>query len=392
MNIAFFTDSYLPNVDGVVTSICNYRKELESRGHKVYVFSPGSKQQKENNKDPRVYYFTSTSFKPYPDYRIALFNFLAPVKLIKEYGIDIIHSHGIATTGLAAIRSSQKLGIPAVATFHTIVPNASHYITSNQQLQTVVHNIAWKYLTWYYSHYKKVIAPSNFAKGLLEERGVKNIVVHPSGINFNRYDTVFNSGGNEDVRKMFKIKKDEKIIIFIGRIALEKNLEEIVEASPTLLNKIPKLKIIIVGKGPALEHYKELVKKKGMEQYFLFTGYLEDDVLIKVYSVADVFVFPSKFDTQGLAVIEALATGVPAIVKENSAVSEYIENGKNGFVYSNNFDLVENIVKAIKNKNDMKKNANMSAKKFDIKETTEQLLNVYELLIKEEKIKTTHSL
>ena len=75
MRIAFFTDSYLPNVDGVVTTICNYRRELERLGHEVYIFSPGTKTQKDENKDERVYYFTSTAFKPYPDYRIAIFNF-----------------------------------------------------------------------------------------------------------------------------------------------------------------------------------------------------------------------------------------------------------------------------------------------------------------------------
>lgn len=384
MRIAFFTDSYLPNVDGVVTSICNYRNELEGRGHKVYIFSPGSKQQKENNTDPRVHYFTSTAFKPYPDYRIALFNFLAPVKLIKEYGIDIIHSHGIATTGLAAISSSQKLGIPAMATFHTIVPNASHYITGNQQLQGVVHNIAWKYLAWYYSHYRKVIAPSNFAKNLLEERGVKNVIVQPSGINFDRYNDALNKDDME-IRKNFKIRKDELVVIFVGRIALEKNIEEIIESTTTLLNTVPKAKIVVVGKGPALEHYKQLVNGKGLEQHFIFTGYLEDDLLVKVYSMADAFVFPSKFDTQGLAVVEALAAGVPAVVKANSAVAEYIEDGKNGVIYNNNFDLVEKIAHVIKNKKEISINANSSARNFDIRKTTDELLKVYEMLVKEEK-------
>lgn len=387
MRIAFFTDSYLPNVDGVVTSICNYRNELESRGHKVYIFSPGSRQQKENNRDPKVHYFTSTTFKPYPDYRIALFNFLAPVKLIREYEIDVIHSHGIATTGLAAISSSQKLGIPALATFHTIVPNASHYITGNQQLQGMVHSVTWKYLTWYYSHYKKVIAPSNFAKCLLEERGLKNIIVQPSGINFERYNTVLNSE-DSSIRKNLKIKKGEGIVIFVGRIALEKNIEEIIESMPTLLNTVPKTRVVIVGKGPALEHYRQLVKSKALEQHFLFTGYLEDDDLVKVYSMADVFVFPSKFDTQGLAVVEALAAGVPAVVKAGSAVSEYIENGKNGAIYSNNFDMVDKIATVMKNKSKMSINANASARRFDIRQTTTDLLNVYEMLIKGEKTKS----
>ncbi len=382
MKIAFFTDSYLPNVDGVVTSICNYRSQLEKLGHEVYIFSPGTKQQKEGNTDSRVHYFTSTAFKPYPDYRIALFNFLAPVKMVKEYGIDIIHSHGIATTGLAAIRSSQKLGIPALATFHTLVPNASHYITSNQQLQNIVHGVAWKYLTWYYSHYKKILAPSAFAKKLLEERGIKNVSIQPSGINYGKYRAVF---GTEDAeaRKYLKLKKKDRMIIFVGRIALEKNLEDLIGVAPTLVNKIPDLRIVLVGKGPALEHYKQLAKKTGLEQHFIFTGYLDDDLLVKLYPAADAFIFPSRFDTQGLAVVEALAAGVPAIVKSGSAVSEYIEEGKNGYLYSDGFELVEKIVSVVSESKNMRSYASNSATKFDIAKTTEELLSTYKLMMKE---------
>ncbi len=385
MKIAFFTDSYLPNVDGVVTSICNYKRELEARGHEVYVFSPGTKKQKEENTDPHVHYFTSTSFKQYPDYRLALFNFLSPIKIVKDYGIDVIHSHGIATTGLAAIRSSQKLGIPALATFHTLIPNASHYITDNAKLQPIVHGIIWKYLVWYYSHFKKVISPSNFAKNILAERGVKNLAVLPSGIYVEKYEKV-SGNGNEKVRGRFGIGKDENVITFIGRIALEKNLQEIIDAVPTLLNTMPAIKVLIVGKGPALEQYREMVKKKDLEKYFIFTGYVEDTELLKVYGISDVFVFPSRFDTQGMAVVEALAAGVPAVVKEGSAVSEFIENGKNGFVYRDNFDFVEKIVKTIKNKKKMAQGAREMVQQFDIRKTTDDLILLYESLIREQKI------
>ena len=374
MKIAFFTDSYLPNVDGVVTSVCNTRKELERRGHEVFIFSPGTKQQKKENNDDHVYYFTSTSFKPYPDYRIALFNFLSPIKVVKEYDFDIIHSHGIATTGLAAIKSSQKLGIPAIATFHTLIPNAAHYITHHQQLQGIVHNMIWKYLVWYYSHYKKVIVPTNYVKKTVEQKGVKNTILNPSGIDLSKFSK--NSNG-EDFRKSFKIKKDTKIILHVGRVALEKNLEELIEVAPSIMNIIPSIKIVLVGKGPAFDHYNSLVNKKGLSQYFLFTGYLNHELLASAYSAASVFVFPSMFDTQGLAVLEALASGTPAVVKKNSAASEYIEEGKNGYIYNDHFDCAEKIAKAIENKEKIKNATIDSVKQFDIRITVDLLLDVY---------------
>lgn len=374
MKIAFFTDSYLPNVDGVVTSVCNTREELERRGHEIFVFSPGTKQQKKENNDDHVHYFTSTSFKPYPDYRIALFNFLSPIKVVKEYGFDIIHSHGIATTGLAAIKSSQKLGIPAVATFHTLIPNAAHYITHHQQIQGIVHSMIWKYLVWYYSHYRKVIVPTNCIKKTVEEKGIKNTILNPSGIDVSKFSNISNG---EKFRKQFKIKKDTKIILYVGRVALEKNLEELIEVTPSIVNIIPSIKIVLVGKGPAFDHYKSLVEEKGLSQYFLFTGYIDYELLTSAYKSASVFAFPSMFDTQGLAVLESLASGTPAVVKKNSAASEYIVEGKNGYVYNDHFDCAEKIAKAIENKEKMKNMIIDSVKQFDVRITSEILLDVY---------------
>ena len=162
MKIAYFTDTYLPNVDGVVTCLLNYRKELEKRGHEVYIFTPGSKKDKAENKDKNVHYFTSATFKPYPDYRISLFPFPSAVKRAKEIGPDIVHSHGIATTGLAAINCAHALKVPAIASFHTMVPEATHYLTKNEGMQKILEDVAWKYLKWYYGFFDTVLVTYNF--------------------------------------------------------------------------------------------------------------------------------------------------------------------------------------------------------------------------------------
>ena len=128
MRIAFFTDTYLPNKDGVVSSIVSTRLALEAMGHEVYIFASGSRKDKKENKDPRVHYFASTAFRPYPDYKIALFPFLASGKL-RRYGIDVIHTHGIATMGLASLQASVRNGLPVIGTFHTMLPDATHYLS-----------------------------------------------------------------------------------------------------------------------------------------------------------------------------------------------------------------------------------------------------------------------
>ncbi|MDO8554316.1 MAG: glycosyltransferase [Candidatus Micrarchaeota archaeon] len=384
MRIAFFTDTYLPNTDGVVTAIQNSRAELELRGHEVYIFSPGTKKQKEENKDKYVNYFTSASFKPYPDYRIAIPNFFSIVKVLRELNLDIIHSHGIATTGLAAIHCSQKLNVPSIASFHTLVPEAMHYVTTQPQIQQFLQAAAWKYLHWYYSHFKKVLVPSEYIMKYLNAHSITNTILQPSGINLNQFSK--NDGG-EKFRKKFEISKKTKIVLFVGRIALEKKIEMIIESAQSVINLIPETKFVIVGKGPAENHYKDIVKKMGLEKHILFTGYIENDILLSAYAAADAFVFPSLFDTQGLSVIEAMASGVPAIVKKDAATAEFIEDDKNGYHFSDHFDFHEKIVNAIKNKNKLSENAKAAVKKFDIETATDKLLGIYETLIAQNKQK-----
>lgn len=375
MRIAFFTDTYLPNTDGVVTAINNYRTELEKRGHTVYIFSPGTKKQKEENRDKYVNYFTSASFKPYPDYRIAIPNFFSIVKVLKDLDLDIIHSHGIATTGLAAIYCSQKLKVPALASFHTLVPEAVHYITSHAQIQQFLQAAAWKYLKWYYSHFEKVIVPTNYIMKLLNQHEITNIIIQPSGVDTEYFGNLDNG---EKLRKSFGIPKKYRIVLFVGRVVLEKKIEMIIESAQSVINIIPETKFLIVGKGPAENYYKEMVRKKGLDKHFIFTGYLNSDILLSAYGAADAFVFPSMFDTQGLSVIEALAAGVPTVVKKDSATSEFIEDDKNGYHFSDHFDLHEKIINAIKNKGKLSENSMKSAKKFDIRNATDNLLGIYE--------------
>lgn len=374
MNIAFFTDSYIPNTDGVVRAITGYRKELEKRGNTVTVFCPGTKKQKKENKDDQVYYFTSASFKPYPDYRIALFPFFSAVRRVKECKIDLIHSHGIATTGLAAIQCSKKLNIPAIASFHTLAPEGVHYLTKNLKMQDFFRSVAWKYLKWYYSHFNTVIVPSNHMKKILTDHGISRLSVNPSGIDGNLFN---GSSEGSSIRRKYKMKNNP-LILHVGRVALEKRIELLIGAADSILNIYPDAKFMIVGKGPAKEHYEQIVESKNLSKSFIFTGYVSDSELPKYYSAADVFVFPSDFDTQGLVVLEALAMGTPAVVRADSASAEFVCESSLQYLFTDHFDLPEKIISAIKNKDKLKSKLIKESKKYTIKSSTDRLLEIYD--------------
>ncbi len=360
MKIAYFTDTYLPNVDGVVTCLLNYRKELEKKGHEVYIFSPGSKKDKAENKDRNVYYFTSTTFKPYPDYRLSLFPFPSAVKKVKEIRPDLIHSHGIATTGLAAINCAHALKVPAIASFHTMVPEATHYLTKNESMQKILEDVAWTYLKWYYGFFDTVLVPSKCVADILKAKGICNTMILPSGIDVK----AFAKADGDSARKRYGLGK-KKIILHVGRLVKEKNLDLLINEASSIMNKQPNARFLIVGKGPSEEYYKNAVRMKGLDEYFIFTGFVDRKELPDYYAAADVLAFPSKFDTQGLVVLESLACGTPAVVPKKSAAEEIVEEGKNGYTFSEPVDFREKILLAMERKREMSESAREKAALYD---------------------------
>ena len=377
MRIAYFTDTYLPNNDGVVTCLLNFRKGLEKRGHEVFILTPGTKKQKQENKDKHVYYFTSAVFKPYPDYRIALFPFKSARKLIKEMDVDLVHSHGIATTGLAAIDCARNLNIPLIASFHTMVPSATHYLTSRQNMQKFLESFSWKYLRWYYNFFGKILVPSEFTKDILHKEGINNTIVMPSGINYRFYS----KGDGDWIRKRYRLGK-KKIVLHVGRVVKEKNLELLINEAQSIINKKPNVVFIIVGKGPAEEHYKNLVTMKGLEEHFIFTGFVPKKELPDYYATADAFAFPSYFDTQGLVALEAMAAGLPVVAPMHSGSCDFVEDGVSGYLFKEEVDFREKLLLALENGKEMGERCRKIAKEYDSDARVEELATFYEELLK----------
>ena len=377
MRIAYFTDTYLPNNDGVVTCLLNFRKGLEKRGHEVFILTPGTKKQKQENKDKNVYYFTSASFKPYPDYRLALFPFKSARKLLKEMDVDLIHSHGIATTGLAAIDCASNLKIPLIASFHTMVPSATHYITSRQDMQKFLESASWKYLRWYYKFFKRVLVPSHFTQDVLKKEGIGNTLVMPAGINCRFYS----KGDGDWIRKRYRLGK-KKIVLHVGRVVKEKNLELLINEAESIINKKPNVVFIIVGRGPAEEYYKNLVTLKGLDEHFIFTGFVPKKELPDYYAAADAFAFPSYFDTQGLVALEAMAAGLPVVAPERSGSSDFIIDGKTGYIFKEEVDFREKLLLALENGKGMGEACKQVAREYDADKRVEVLVELYEEILK----------
>jgi 1,2-diacylglycerol 3-alpha-glucosyltransferase len=372
MRIAYYSDTYLPTMDGVVKSMMEFRKQLEAYDHEIYTFAPGSRETIQSNTDPKVFYYNSITFTPYPTYRLAL-NPWPSKEIIESKKIELIHSQTMGPMGYGARDIAKKKKLPFVGSFHTLIPYATHYISKRKDVQDFAKDVAWKYLKWYYGSCDVTIVPSNTIKELIEKEGFMNVKVVENGINLTPYEKSLSD------KASFNIDEDDFIFLFVGRIVKEKNLEVLIRASKKIVKEVPNAKFIIAGKGPEENYYKELVAKEDVTDLFRFLGFVPDSKIYSLFKSADIFIFPSKFETQGLSGIEAMASGLPVVGADYLAISEIIQDGHNGILFNpdDEDDLVEKVMLCISKKKKLSKNAIESAQKYSIETTTSKLLEIY---------------
>ncbi len=372
LKIAFYTDSYLPSRDGVVTSILNTRKELERRGHEVYIFASGGKEtSKLAKKDERVYIIKGMKFKKYPQYTMGLIS--KESSRVMEIMPDIIHTHTPFTAGLFGYRASMLLNTKFIGTFHTMVFSdeaISAYFTNNKAAIKLSRFVVMRYLKWFYSKTDSIIAPTDYIKDILKKNGLKNIKVIPTGIDFNLMKTE----RREKARRLLGLGIKDKIILYFGRVSKEKNIDILVKAAKPL--SANGFKVIIAGAGPYIGELITLSKRIG-NRNVIFAGFIKDEDIPLYYSAADILCNPSTFETQGIVDLYASFYKIPILLPENSAQEEMLNYAKCGEKFNAHSvkDLVEKA--NLTYGNITKYSFGRIIKEFDIKRTVDKLVTLY---------------
>lgn len=383
LKIAFYTDSFLPAVDGVVISILNFRKELEKRGHEVYIYASGtSKTRQMVNGDNNIVIVRGLKFKRYPQYNLALFPLASKLKTL-NIKTDINHAHTPFMMGMHALILSKLDRTPVVGSFHTLFTDRSvikEYVVANRLVTKTIIKYSWKYARLFYNRCDGVAAPSITMKNMLENRGIRNVDVVPNGIDVKRFNS--NVNGSEVRRKILKNKK-AKLVMYVGRLSKEKRLETLIKAAQML--KDENIKFALVGAGPALGHYQHMVERMHLQESVKFVGFVQNRQLPKYYAACDVFCIPSTFETQGVVSLEAMASGKPVVGADYLALKELIKNGKNGekFRPNDSTDCARKIRKVIYN-TDSYKEMRATAKRYSIERTTDDLLDLYRRVLNNE--------
>lgn len=377
MRIGMFTDSWLPTRDGCVTSITKYREALTGLGHEVYIFAPGDKTGIDPE-DDCVFRFKARTFSQYPDYSMALYPSKWKNDLIVENDIDILHNHGIAFMALKAMIGARLTQRACLLNFHTWVTEAPHYYPVNIDKDLMI-RLSWIYLRSLIWRSDGVIAPSQAA---LDELGQKVRMRHTDVVAPGVDGRAFNEKvDGSAVRERFGLV-DTPLLVHVGRVSLEKNLELVLEALPHMKKVKQDIKLMVVGKGPAKEHYEMLAREMGLEDDVIFTGFVPDDELPEYYAAGDAFVIASPFETLGIVIIEALATGTPVAGLNHRVIPEVIRHGVNGFLFEHDpKDCARQALAAMDAGDDVRKNAIETARKYDNIEAGKKLLDVYKVAI-----------
>jgi len=385
MNIGIFTDTYLPQINGVVTSARMLENELKKLGHRVFIFTTSDPNAKAIS--PRVFRLPSMPLIFSKSHRLTFFY---PPKLIlrvKKFKLDIVHTYTEFPLGFFGKLISTIYKIPMVHTYHTMYEDYVHYVANGHLINK---KGAQRFSRVFCNQAKIVIVPAEKTGSYLSEIGVKRpIRLIPSGLDFARFHpSRFSKNELTEARKKLGLTGDDRVIITVGRIAKEKSMDVLVGMMPALLKQVPLAKLLIVGDGPARDLLTQQAELLGIKHAVVFAGFKPWDEIGLYYNMSDIYATASTSETQGLTYIEAMASKIPVAVKNDASFLNYVRNNETGYVFDKNENAVDVIAYALTHPQEAKRVAErgyeaiqpLSAEVFALK-----LEEVYAELLKNSK-------
>lgn len=352
MRILYFTDTFLPKIDGVAISIKNFSEHLSARGHEFRILCPryGEGDFSRINDNIHIERFRCGYLPSYPDIKVVLPSPNKIRRVFKEFKPDVVHIHTPGLMGLYAVNASEKYGVPTIGTYHTLMAEQDMYVSFYRLLKidklfmkisrfkkrlkikdlikvekfnklNIRKKVILKICNNLYDRCDRIISPSHLLKNQLLEYGIKKpITVVSNGMDLSRF--------KGSVRELPENPK----LLHVGRISYEKNCDVIINSFKLINEQIPSSTLTIIGEGPALGSLKIQAEKLGLADKIHFLGFINHDILHEYYPKYDAFLTASTMETQGLVILEAIACGLPAIGVNSFAIPELVVDNKNGYI------------------------------------------------------------
>ena len=387
MRIGIFTDTYIPFINGVTTSVLMLKGALEKKGHEVFIVTV-------NNEDLHYKYEDDDKIIRIPgvpigiyDYRLTGIYPLKAINKIKKWNLDVIHSQTEFGVGTFARIIAKQFNIPLVHTYHTMYEDYIHYITKGYFKKSSKKLV--EYFTLFYCDktITELVVPTKKTYELFKKKYKvdRNIYIVPTGIDVERFYRENNKVDVVKFRGELGLNKDDFVILFVGRIGREKNLDLLVSSMKSLIDVSKKIKLLVVGDGPDADMYKEYVKKNNISNNVIFTGKVSWDKVVSYYIISDLFATASTTETQGLTVIEAMAASLPVVCINDESFSTTVINDLNGMIFNNRREYKKAIITLFNDRkllSNLGRQARIESEMHSSKYFAEKLLDVYNIAIK----------
>ena len=300
MKVLITSDWYAPVINGVVTSVLLLQRELEKLGHEVRVVTLSNSLH--TYKDGNVYYMGSVSAnKIYPGARLKINRSRSLLHELVAWGPDVIHSQCEFSSFRVAYALSSRLGTPIVHTYHTVYEDYTHYFSPSVRVGRAVVSV---FSRWICGRTACVVAPSRKVEKLLRDYGVRcRIEVIPTGVDLGAYRQEPDAARMAELRRRWALKEGRTVLLYLGRMAKEKNLERLIDQIAAAGRR--DVTLLLVGDGPDREEVLDYAREKGLD--VVFTGMVPHGEVADYYRLGDLFVTASTSETQGLTYFEALA-------------------------------------------------------------------------------------
>jgi len=377
MRIALFTETFLPKVDGIVTRLCHTINHLQQAGDQVLVVTPDGGITE--YKGAKVYGLSGMPLPLYPELKLA---FPSPAigEVVEQFNPDLIHLVNPAILGVAGLSYAKLKQLPLIASYHTHLPQyLQHYGMG------ALEGILWELLKAGHNQAELNLCTSTAMMEELSERGIERVALWQRGVDTELFHPQLQS---QQMREyLSQGHPNDPLLLYVGRVSAEKQIDEI----KPILEAIPTARLAIVGDGP---------ERATLQKYFAdtpthFVGYLEGETLAAAYASADAFVFPSRTETLGLVLLEAMAAGCPVVAARSGGIPDIVTDGVNGYLFEPNepdgaITATKRLLEAESERQWVREQARQEAQRWGWSAATQQLRGYYEQVLSQRYVSVVH--
>ncbi len=371
LRIALFTETFLPRIDGVVTRLSHTVRHLQEFGHEVLVISPDGGLTE--HAGAKIHGVAGVPFPPYPELKVSM-----PLpsigKVLREFRPNVIHASQPVLLGIAAFYYSVEYKVPLVVSYHTQLPKWLKYYKLGK-----LEPLLWWGLRTSFNRADLVLATSQVMKELLEERGIRRVELWQRGVDTELFRP---ERASQEMRaRLTQGHPEDPVMLFVGRLSAEKEIETCRKVQEAM----PEMRLALVGDGPHRGKLEEHFA--GTKTYF--AGYLRGEELASAFASSDVFYMPSRTETLGLVLLEAMAAGCPVVAAAEGGILDVVKDGVTGHLYDANdpggaASAIRKLIGDRRHRDEVRKNARADAEKWGWVGATRQLEEYYRGLLRRE--------